>query len=485
MQDNDFKTIDSTARFSNFQVLNPDFTRCKCNVMYVGRNRNRSDITQEALDKFIERKGYANIPVIGHIRNGQNGNYMGSHDRKIEISNEGIKEINECVAYGVVPVDANPRFEKIIGNDGIEKDYFTLDLILWSHYFPEIMETKYSDEIYFNQSMEISINSAEVDKDNYLVIHDFSMQGLCLLGKSSNKDENSEPCFEDSMVKRFSIDENQFNQNFNLMLEKLKQYETVGISTVQDKKETNPLTKGEIKMDLTKFTTLLSEIKYGEDCVKYSLLGADEDNIFVLDREDNYRVYAVGYAEVDDNIVINWDEKTEGNITYAEKSENEEKSNMSIVYEEISNKLAGEYDLKLEEKIAEISNDAETRFSEMKEKYSDLQNSYLVVKEKLEVFESAEAERLKAEHISAVKETLERFEKKIGTTPEFVYFKAKLDYENVDLVDMEKQLTLMTGDILMKSGDKKKVFSYSPTSTKVKTFATNNTISERYGNLFD
>ena len=124
MDNKDLKNIDTTAKFSNFQVLNPDFVRCKCNVMYTGKNRNYTDITDEALQRFIERKGYANVPVIGHIKSSnKNGKpIMGSHDRKIEITNDGIQEINECTAYGVIPLDANPRMEKIIDVHGIEKE---------------------------------------------------------------------------------------------------------------------------------------------------------------------------------------------------------------------------------------------------------------------------------------------------------------------------------------------------------------------------
>ena len=183
MDNKEFKNIDTTAKFSNFQVLNPDFIRCKCNVMYTGRNRNYTDITDEALKKFIERKGYANIPVIGHIKPNKNGkSIMGSHDRKIEISNDGIQEINECTAYGVIPLDANPRMEKIVDAHGIEREYFTVDIVLWNHYFPELMETAYNDEVYFNQSMEIRLLDTSMDNE-YVVINDFSMQALCLLGK--------------------------------------------------------------------------------------------------------------------------------------------------------------------------------------------------------------------------------------------------------------------------------------------------------------
>ena len=491
MDNKDFKNIDMTTKFSDFQVLNPDFTRCKCNVFYTGKNRNYTIITDEALHKLIERKGYANVPIVGHIKFNKNGKkIMGSHDRKLEITNDGIEEINECVAMGVVPLDANPRMEKIIDSHGIEREYFTVDVILWTHYFPELMETAYNDEVYFNHSMEIRMLETGWE-DSYTVINDFSLQALCMLGKYDNThgdaEDNSEPCFEDSRIRRFSIDENQFKQNFELMLEKLKQYE-MGDEPIHDKEtNNNPNMKGDTKMDLTKFTTLLSEIKYGDDCMKYSLLGANEENIYVADRED-CKLYSVGYAEAEEGVVINWDTKKEADITFTEKSENEENSVFSNILndfrEDLNKKFEKEFDEKLETKIKGISEDAESRLSEMKDNYADLQSSYAVAKEKLDKFEALEAEKAKENHINAVKETLERFEKKIGKTPEFIYYKAKVDYEKVDIDAMEKELTLMTGDILMNKKDSAKTFSYNPTSTNVKTVTENETTS-RYGNLLD
>lgn len=492
MDNKDFKNIDMTTKFSDFQVLNPDFTRCKCNVFYTGKNRNYTIITDEALHKLIERKGYANVPIVGHIKFNKNGKkIMGSHDRKLEITNDGIEEINECVAMGVVPLDANPRMEKIIDSHGIEREYFTVDVILWTHYFPELMETAYNDEVFFNHSMEIRMLDIDYE-DMYTVINDFSLQALCMLGKYDNThgdaDDNSEPCFEDSRIRRFSVDENQFKQNFELMLEKLRQYE-MGEEPVQNKEteNNNPNTKGEIKMDLTKFTTLLSEIKYGDDCQKYSLLGANEENIYVADREDS-KLYSVGYADTEDSVIINWDTKKEADITYTERAENEENSIFSNILkdfeDDFNKKFEKEFDAKLEAKVKEISDDAESRLSEMKEKYLDIQNSYAVAKEKLDKFEAIEAEKAKENHINAVKETLERFEKKIGKTPEFIYYKAKVDYEKVDIDEMEKELTLMTGDILMNKKETSKTFSYNPTSVNVKTVTENET-SSRYGNLLD
>ncbi len=363
MSKQNLKNIEMTAKFSNFEVLNEDFTRCRCSIFYTGRNRNYSDITEAALDKFIARKGYANIPVVAHLMKDDDGNfYVGSHDRKIILSNEGIDFIDETIPYGVIPEDCNPSKDLITEKSGMQRKYFSVDVILWSHRYP-IMEASYNDEIYFNQSMEIVFDSCETDSDGYVVVHDFHMSALCLLNKrdSSGTDgnnKNQEPCFESSQVKKFSIDESKFKQNFELMLEKLKQYESDGTSntattTVQNNvTNNNPHMEGENKMDLTKFTALLSNIKCeGNDCVRYELLSADENKIYVFDKEDGYKIYSVEYVNSNDgDPVINWNTKTEGDITFAEKSE--EVSHLTAIYNEIndtlSRKYAADYQVKLD-----------------------------------------------------------------------------------------------------------------------------------------
>lgn len=495
MSKQNLKNIEMTAKFSNFEVLNEDFTRCRCSIFYTGRNRNYSDITEAALDKFISRKGYANIPVVAHLMKDDDGNfYVGSHDRKIILSNEGIDFIDETIPYGVIPEDCNPSKDLITEKSGMQRKYFSVDVILWSHRYP-IMEASYNDEIYFNQSMEIVFDSCETDSDGYVIVHDFHMSALCLLNKrdSSGTDgnnKNQEPCFESSQVKKFSIDESKFKQNFELMLEKLKQYESDGTTTTVQNNATNnnPHMEGENEMDLTKFTALLSDIKCkGNDCVRYELLSADENKIYVFDKEDGYKLYSVEYVMSNDDPVINWNTKTEGDITFAEKSE--EVSHLTVIYNEIndtlSKKYADDYQIKLDEKIKEVSGEIETKYTKLQGDFETLQNSYSVVKEKLDKFEAIEAEKAKQSHIETVKETLERFEKKIGKSPEFIYFKAKLEnYEDVDLEKLDSDLTMLCGDVLMNSNTKK-TFSYNPTSTNVNKYSTENELTNRYGHLFD
>ncbi len=243
-------------------------------------------------------------------------------------------------------------------------------------------------------------------------------------------------------------------------------------------------------MDLTKFATLLSDIKYGDNCEKYSIMGANENNIFVIDRED-FKLYSVSYAETEKSgVIINWGTKKEADITYSEKSENDDVSVFATSFnnfvKDYTSKLDDEYDKKLESQVKTISSDAESRLNEMKDNYTDLQNSYSVVKEKLDKFEKIEAEKNKENHIAEAKKVIERFEAKIGKSPEFIYYKAKVDYEKVDIDTMEKELTLMTGDILMNKKSDNKTFSYNPTVVAVNgEKGRNNDVSSRYGTLLD
>ena len=242
-------------------------------------------------------------------------------------------------------------------------------------------------------------------------------------------------------------------------------------------------------MDLTKFTTLLSDIKCeGNDCMKYEHLSADESKIYVLDKENGCRIYSVEYVMANDDPVINWKTKTEGDITFTEKSE-ENDSRLTMIYNELNEalnkKYEASYNVRLEEKLQEVSQQFESKQNELQAERDTLKSAYAVAKEKLAVYEAAENEKAKQDHIEAVKETLERFEKKIGKSPEFIYFKAKLEnYEDVDLEKLDSDLTMLCGDVLMNSNTKK-TFSYNPTSTNVNKYSTENELTNRYGHLFD
>ena len=493
MENKDLKNIDTTAKFSNFQVLNPDFVRCKCNVMYTGKNRNYTDITDEALQRFIERKGYANVPVIGHIKSSnKNGKpIMGSHDRKIEITNDGIQEINECTAYGVIPLDANPRMEKIIDAHGIEKEYFTVDVILWTHYFPELMETAYSDEVYFNQSMEITLLDFDI-QDQYTVINDFSLQALCMLGKydcshgNGDESDTSEPCFEDSRIRRFSLDEDKFKQNFELMLDKLKQYESA--TAVHDKGTENKSNNKEEKgiMDFSKINEALSTSKIeNSETNKYRLLNVTDSKVFALDMED-YKPYGFDYAvtteDDTENVVIDFDSKVEMSLSATDKitEENFEEFDIKSVIDSTACAMAEE---KTKENTSILEAEFNKKMEEMKTAYEDISASYSVAMKKVEEYEAKENEAKAQAHREEVAALFEKYSEKLGKCAEFLVYKAKCNPDEVTLDEVSEKLTLMVGKFTMESNTKKN-FSYNPTETGV-AGRKNETIENKYGHLLD
>lgn len=495
MTNKELKNIDNVSKFSNFQVLNPDFIRCKCNVFYTGKNRNYSIITNEALQKFIERKGYANVPVVGHIKRNKDGKLiMGSHDRKIEISNDGIQEINECSAFGVIPLDCNPRMETIVNASGIEKEYFTVDIILWSHYFPELMETKYDDEIYFNHSMEISLLDVSYDND-YTVINDFSLQALCMLGKydntHGNAEDNSEPCFEDSRIKRFSLNNDLFKKEFSSILD---EYNKFKLNVTGDNPVNNKLTNNKEEenksMELNKFVEKFSTQKIeNSDVNKYRVLSASDSQVFALDMED-YKPYGFSYAfttENDtENLIIDFDSKVEMSLSATEKITEKGFEEFSIKNEidTISNEtLQREIPLKVNEYTKSLEKEFTEEMENLKSEYTDVSKSCSIALKKLAEYEKAENEAKIKAHRDEVNALFDKYAEKLSKCAEFLVYKAKCDPDKVTVEDVNNKLALMVGKFTMENSMKKS-FSYTPTETHVQV-KTKDTVENKYGHLLD
>lgn len=483
MEKREFKNIDMVAKFSEFQVINKDFTRCRCNVFYTGRNRNYSDITESALEKFISRKGYANVPVVAHLMKDDDGNYyIGGHDRKIIISNSGIDFIDETVPFGVIPEDCNPSMDMITEKSGEQRKYFSVDVILWTHRYP-IMEASFGDEIYFNQSMEITYDEYENDGD-YTVIKDFSMSALCLLNRkigNAGHGENVEPCFESSVVKKFSVDGNEFKQNFELMLQTLKQYEAA--------ENDNSNTKGDAKMDKSKIVEKLNEYTYqnvlGETAAKYALIDITDTSIGVVDRSDN-KVYSFSCAEVDGSIVIDEDSKKECAFTFKDCEDITEKCfDYNAEITAIAANAGKSVEMSVAKSFAEEYTD---KIKEIADKFETLSAEFEKVSAELEKYKKAEREQLETEKHEQIDSLINEYSKKIGKMSEFLIYRARQDLYSRDIEDIQRDLTIMAGKAMM---DKNKVQdnTYKPTSCGVSFSLGNSKVNKyaqenRYGNLF-
>ena len=222
-----------TQKIEALKKLNDEFMLVKIYAMAPGKNRNMTYISKEDTIEAIPSAYYC--PVIGHIRvyvdpDGIEHPYMGSHDFDITDDWE-IKDVTR--PYGVI-IDGSEGWETI-DEHGKEVEYLTFDAILWVGRYPELEQTFYSDEILFNQSMEINIkNYRPLEEDsNYWEVLGYTFSAFCLLGKAdedstnghTDKDaEHSEPAFISARVEPYAFSLDEFKKEFSLLKDKISDY---------------------------------------------------------------------------------------------------------------------------------------------------------------------------------------------------------------------------------------------------------------------
>lgn len=472
-----------TSKLSEFEIVNQEFIKCKCYMLATGDNVNGSDITLEAVKKAMTRGEFYNKPVVAHLYKDENDpkRYrVGGHDSKWVISSEGFEIINECIPFGVIPESCDLKLEEVLEADGMTiNTYLTCNIILWCGRY-NIMDAAYSDDVYFNQSCEISVNEYHYKENDIFAIDDFTFSALCLLNKSDDKERNVRPCFPSCRVERinsFSINENEFKQNFELMLEKIKQFET-GNTPVEN---TNTNKEGDTNnMDLTKFVENLSVVKIeNTEDVKYTLLNVTNSKVFALDMED-YKPYGFDYAvtadDVTETLVIDFESKTEMSLSATEKITDENFEEFSIVA--MANKIA---DAKTVENTSILETEFNKKVDELKVSYDDLAEAYSVATKKIAEYEAKEAQAKAEQHESDVNAIFEKYAEKLGKCSEFLVYKAKCVASEVTTDELNEKLTLMLGKYTMDTKTKQN-FSYSPVAAKVGNVKET---KSKYGHLLD
>lgn len=200
-------TLPIDMNFEKIEELNPEFSRYKCRVMAIGKNRNGSYFSREVVENTMSQFQFC--PVVGYMYRGEDGkNHMAGHEMVIEESNGSYRWKSLCVPYGVVPYD-DFSFEDVVDNNGNTSTYLTCSVILWTGKYPELLDASYSNDVLFGQSMEINVTDWETyaEDDNYINILKFTPSALCLLGKNDDPEYNVEPCFKNAAILPYSFDD--------------------------------------------------------------------------------------------------------------------------------------------------------------------------------------------------------------------------------------------------------------------------------------
>ena len=442
--------------------LNPEFSLCDVDVMYVDENRNGTDISREVVEDAIY--SLYGVPIVGEWI--EDENRFGDHGEKIEITRDKITYKVTTKPIGFVTreaVDNVEWIEKPLPNGHEIKTWLRLKkCVLWTGRYEEaqsIIENGTS------QSMEVKFLDGQYEDNGFFKPSKMIFSALCAIGV--------EPCFEEANIRRSEYNLDSFKQEFSYMLDEYKKSQE---TTKQQNKE------GVQQMELKKFVEALSQVKIGEtDSTKYRLLSVSDEKVFALDLED-YKAYGFNYAvtsEADnEELIIDFDSKCEMSLSACDKITEDGFEEFSI-----ADTMAVEVSKRMESYTAKLTDEFNAKYDEMKDSFEELDKNYKAAMEELSAFRAADSARKEKEHKDAVDTVVNDFAKKLGRVPEFLIYKARLDYsKTVD--EVQKELTLMAGKSVMDSQTKAN-FAYTPVSTTLSNKNQTKDSSDRYGNLLD
>lgn len=407
--ENKHTSITFKAKVKPIKPVNEEFTLCKAYVMGLGVNRNFSYISREATDAALPTLGYC--PVVGHLIRKEDGTYyMGSHDYTITEDWE-LKSIT--VPYGVVVEDSFDYED--VEEFGETVTYLTANIILWTGRYEDLNSAIYSDDFYFNQSMEINPKQWRNYKEdsNYTDIVDYSFSALCLLGKAdsestnghTDENEHSEPCFISASVVPIEFSKSEFAEAMNEMKEKL--------SFCLKNQSSTTVTDVTMEVDIDKNnggSTMAEEIK--NEVV-------DEVTETVVEETLEETVKNTVEYVAEEVVEETTDETTE-EIVDETVEEHKEDTPTEEVVEEAT-----------EETVVEESNeDYSVLYSELKEKYDALENEVVSLREYKQTKESEERK-------CAEDALFADYEETIGETEEFKSLKEKASEFSLDALKKE------------------------------------------------
>ena len=399
--------------YGEMTKYNDVLSKARCRIFYKYGNRNGTYITDEFADKLLSSVAYTPVKGI----------YDGD-----DFTDHG-EDNSEGKIYGIVPENPNVTWEKHVDEDGVEREYACVDVLIFSELYEEA-----KDIVSKAQSMELfrktlKYHQAVIDGQKWFVFDDGCFFGLQVLG------EDVEPCFEGAAF--YSLKENIEKVIFELdKINNDLEEQTMKINF--------KLSHGEV---FDAIWSLLNT-EYNEEndwTVTYGILDVYDDYALVYNYETgNYaRVYYTKNDE-DNSVVIDSIDEPRFIIDVSENELNTINTLRALngdTYELVSDELTNAHDNF--EKVVEFS----TKIEEL-----TAQNSTLTV-EKDELAQANSS--LQSERDSLAEENQElhtrcsSYEKSakdaiveqyVGQLAEEILDQYRQNYDNYSVVDLDKEL---------------------------------------------
>ncbi|MDY7043680.1 hypothetical protein RVS70_05625 [Virgibacillus sp. M23] len=198
-------------------LLDNRFMRVKIWVAHTGENRNNCYFTKELLESMIPT--LVNIPITGLISKQENLDIdFNAHEERLVVEDNEIKLKYFGHAYGMIPENNNAKFEYRYGEDGVEREYLTVEGLLWNK-FDDVEKIFDRDGGFKSHSMELEPTSVEgyTNDEGLFVFTKAKFEALCILG------EGVTPAMISSTIERFSVS-STIKKEFSEMLKEFNRH---------------------------------------------------------------------------------------------------------------------------------------------------------------------------------------------------------------------------------------------------------------------
>lgn len=433
MDINKFKRLPVTYTINDcIETEDARFLAITIDVLHTGLNFNGTNFSHEVVDANAD--SIKNTPVLGYIALNPDGKYdFQGHEYKWILTDEGKKYVYAGNAYGVIPESCNYRWIEKISSDGVCREYFQVDALLWTKF--EQAVSIFKKDGGKPQSMELQLSSIEGDEldDGTFNFTSFQFNGCCLL---SSTDETIEPAMIDSIATpTFSV--GTIAQEIK---EKLNEYSSVA-KTKKNEKEIKSMSRNIKDFALTmreqyeEIVAMLEEHKYvdkwGYDYTRYYLVDVQDNELIVMDREDHYRLYGIAYSIDGDKVTIDFDKCKRKKTQYTDLETDTEEGSLDFekVVSDVADYINGQLNTMTSEKEAAEKN------------YTDMKNQYDQIKPDYDRYVS-DAKAREAEAVEAAKTAeFEKFDKHLSENEKYIDLKKNRD--NYTLADIQKECAIM------------------------------------------
>jgi len=482
-------------KLAEYEVNDTRFQKVKIWLMHLNENYNGSFFDKSIVEKALP--SLANTPILIYVEKNSEGEKDASDHRSVLVKEDGqykIKYIGQ--ACGTIPESNNAKFEMRVCDDGIEREFVTVEGLLWTK-FDDPIDIMNRDKVKA-ESMELDENySGQFESDNLFHFTEFKFYGACILGK------NVYPAMQNASIEiDFSYE--VFHKEIQEKMEQFKQFSMTQSSTsevdnISSNKEEGGKSLVDEKLELLKKYSLtlegisfkidelsLEEIeskikehfsmlqsqkceelanalrvekykdRWGDEYSRYSYVDCKDNMVFAYDRQENWNLYGFTYSMNGDKVIIDFVSKIRKKFDIVDFVEGE-----SIIFNLLPQE-AVEYALNDREK--EISQKPNADFDALKIKVSEYESTIEILNTEIGTLKTSNEElsnyKDKKEldiHTEKINEVFSDFEENLKDNEKYALLKSEVekDIMKYNIENLKKDLLAILGELNFNKTTKK------------------------------